>query len=73
MRERERERERAITIFVWDISGPNRRENSKFIENKMGRRRVKKREMKVEGRVLVKWEIMERKIGKRRVERLGGV
>ena len=54
MRERERERERAITIFVWEISGPNRRENSKFIENKMGRRRVKKREMKVEGRVLVK-------------------
>ena len=27
---RERERERAITFFVWEISGPNRRENSKL-------------------------------------------
>ena len=39
---KERERERESThSFVWEKYGLNGRNNIKFIQNKMGRRRVK--------------------------------
>ena len=37
----ERERERVLTIFVWEKYGLNRKNDIKFIQNKMRRKRVK--------------------------------
>ena len=36
-----KERERVLTIFMWENYGLNRRNNIKFIQNKMKRRKVK--------------------------------
>ena len=38
---RERERERELTVILWEKYGLNRRNDIKFIQNKIGRIRVK--------------------------------
>ena len=40
-RERERERERILTVFLWGKYELNERNDIEFIQNQMGRRRVK--------------------------------
>ena len=66
-RERERERERILTIFLWEKYGLNGKNNIKFIQNKMEKRRVKiyKRENEEES-VTVKLRVVERWRGKER-------
>ena len=60
-KERERERERILTIFLWEKYGLNGKNNIKFIQNKMEKRRVKiyKRENEEES-VTVKLRVVER-------------
>ena len=46
-RERERERERVLIVFVWEKNRLNKRNDIKFIQNKMERRKPKYKKEKM--------------------------